>query len=176
MMLCSDEIVRGVRSILERAGPTAARTQELASYLGSALLCGWVTLWMLIRDRNRMGTESVWHAPDLDAAQVKEATLKWQPGAGEGMVGRAWRSGLSLASVDIVADMALPRSIMMKNTGFRTGLWIPLQGRHGISGVLATTRRPGHPRARPARGRLFARRSRSHDAARKPALVGLDRP
>jgi hypothetical protein len=145
MTLNGDEIIRGVRTVLGQSGSPESKSQELVSYLGSALLWEWATLWVVLHARRKMRAASVWHSPSLDATQIVETTIKWDPSIGEGMVGRAWRSQSTLVSVDVVGDMALPRSILVRQSGLRTGLWVPIPGKQGVGGVLEFLRTSSIP-------------------------------
>lgn len=103
-----------------------AAASALVEHLGRALRCGWVSFWKSQSASATLRVLSTWHSPSTQTAELEDFTGRWQPSAGEGKVGEAWRSLRPQYSGNVIQDMALPRSLLATRAGLFNGLWMPI--------------------------------------------------
>jgi hypothetical protein len=102
--------------------------------LGTTFNCSWGTYWRV--DGYRLVPSTIWRASGVDAAKLYADTTQRSLSLSEGTAGHAWRSRKPVWSIDLGADMCLPRSLDAEEIGLHGGIWFAVQTDSRIYGIV----------------------------------------
>jgi hypothetical protein len=126
-----NQALHGAAKLLEEFESLDSAAPGLLKHLGFAFDCGWAALWEADLTTGSLRIVGTWQDPSIRSDEFKDFTNHWNPGYGEGIVGKAWRTLQPQFSRNLVQDMSLPRSLLAKNAGLESGVWVPIQSRRG---------------------------------------------
>lgn len=111
-------------------------TVEFLESLASTFGCEWATYWSTEKLIGKLSTCMIWDAPHTQAVHLNHDTKLRRLTLNEGIPGQVWNTKKVFWSNDIEMDMSLPRSIYAHDSGFKSGIWIPIVCDQKVYGVI----------------------------------------
>ena len=113
----------------EAGPPLLARVAEsIGWHLGA--------LWILDEGSGLLRFVDLWHAPDLDASELRSLSRGLAFARGEGFPGRVWDAGGPLWVEHVPSDPGLPRAGAMERAGLRAAMGFPVRLGERVYAVL----------------------------------------
>ena len=107
----------------------------LLEAIGAALDWDLAAAWEIEPD-GAMACVETWAAPGVEAAAFTQATRELRFARGEGLPGRAWRSGRAVRVGDIAGDASFPRSGPAGSAGLHGAVCFPTRGGRVVIGAI----------------------------------------
>jgi len=117
-------------SSLDEAG------RKLLQELGPRLDCQWGTFWLVDENLHQLRPASTWAKEGLDARRLERDTKSRTLSLSEGTAGHVWRSGKPIWTLDLAADMCLPRSLGAESSGLHGGIWFAIKTKDKVYAII----------------------------------------
>jgi PAS domain S-box-containing protein len=124
-----------VTRVTAEADSLESGAQQLLEGIGTSLGWDMALLW-LVDAHERLKCVALWHAPEMEASELEEASLASSFAKGEGFAGRAWDVGSPLWLRDFGSERTLPRAEIAARQGIHSALAFPIAIGDEIVGVV----------------------------------------
>lgn len=118
------------RILAEADGLTAA-APDLLRAIGENLQWDWGALWSFDRERDHeaapLRCDCLWHAPDIEATEFETISREWTFAAGEGLVGRVWRTAKPIWMADATTEPEFLRASAAARAGLHGAVIFPIR-------------------------------------------------
>jgi PAS domain S-box-containing protein len=110
-------------------GRSPERTwRRLLETIGESLGWGAGAVWLLDEHAQQLECPELWHAPEIDGAELYAVSRSLRLERGVGLPGRVWESGETVwIEGDVDGDATLPRRAVVRRAGLRAALALPLR-------------------------------------------------
>jgi hypothetical protein len=131
-----EQLTESVGQILEAASDTNSAVAALLPAMAKSFDGQWASYWKVNPEAQVVRAIATWSEEAGPFQALLRDTEARAFTAGEGAVGRVWRSGKPISSNDLVGIMCLPRSLHATKSGCTSGMWISIRTDQTTCGVL----------------------------------------
>jgi two-component system cell cycle sensor histidine kinase/response regulator CckA len=125
-----------VTRVLAESDTLAAATPRLLRAIGESMEWGWGALWIVDPKAAVIHCQSIWHAPNIEAAEFDAISRETVFTPGRGVPGRVWQSGSPIWIDDATKNPVVVRAPVAARTDLHTAIAFPILLRGQTLGVI----------------------------------------
>ncbi len=122
--------------MLAESDTLAAATPHLLQAIGECMAWEWGALWNVDHDAGVMRCTSIWHAPNLEAAEFDAISQGTAGTPGRSLKGHVWQQAEPTWIADVTQDPNFMRAPIAARVGLRGAIAFPILLRGGTVGVM----------------------------------------
>ena len=111
-------------------------TPRLLQAIGECMEWEWGALWIVDREAALLRCQSIWHPPDIDAAEFDAICRQKHFTRGQGLPGHVWQSHTPIWIVDAIRNPKFVRAPIAAKVGLRGAIAFPILLSGGTLGVM----------------------------------------
>jgi PAS domain S-box-containing protein len=125
-----------ITRVLAESDSVADAMPHLLQAIGESMAWEWGALWNLDRNARVLRCESIWHAPNMEAAEFDALSRETVGIPGPGLKGRVWQSAEPTWIADVSQAPNLRRAPTAARLGFRGAIAFPILLRGETIGIM----------------------------------------
>jgi PAS domain S-box-containing protein len=111
-------------------------TARLLQAIGECMEWEWGALWIVDREAALLRCQSIWHPPNIDAAEFDAICRQMHFTRGQGLPGHVWQSHTPIWIVDAIQNPKFVRAPIAAKVGLRGAIAFPILLSGGTLGVM----------------------------------------
>jgi PAS domain S-box-containing protein len=125
-----------VTRVLAESDTLADATPHLLRAIGESMAWEWGALWNIDRDAGVLRCQSIWHAPNLEAAEFDAISRQTAGMPGPGLKGRVWQSAEPTWIAEATNDPNYMRAPIAAKVGLHGAVAFPILLRGETVGII----------------------------------------